>query len=299
MESEKPEWARLILEAKESVDLLVFSGASVERAFEVLGRHPRPSLRLRCIMTAPSSFMDERRLAEYGHWIGDVYEERVKRFVDHGWQVRMVKRSPSVSCAIIDQKRMYLNYGAAVNTEPAVESIQDHFERLWSEHRDFPLIYENLLASTIPEASDKIVAVSQRRWAAVIEYLAREPEKLRHLSPRDFEELVAELLVREGMEVELTRPSNDGGRDIIARADTPIGFHLYFVECKRYGPQNPVGVALVRALYGVVEMHRATSGLLVTTSHFTRGAIAFQRAVEHRLALRDYDGLRYWLSRLN
>jgi restriction system protein len=57
-----------------------------------------------------------------------------------------------------------------------------------------------------------------------------------------------------------------------------------------------VGVALVRALYGVVSSENATGGVLVTTSRFTRGDRAFQKSVQNRLWLRDYDSVVSWLN---
>ncbi len=127
--------------------------------------------------------------------------------------------------------------------------------------------------------------------------LAETPELLHAVDPRKFEEIVAELLGRKGYEVRLTPPSKDGGRDILATLRTPLGRHLWLVECKRYAPDRPVQVHLVRQLAGVVHTEDATGGILVTTSRFTRGA---RRLVEekmpHRLALRDYFDLQSWLS---
>ncbi len=48
------------------------------------------------------------------------------------------------------------------------------------------------------------------------EYLSENPEFLYDLSPRDFEELVAELFVREGYNVQLTKKTRDQGVDIYA-----------------------------------------------------------------------------------
>jgi restriction endonuclease Mrr len=51
----------------------------------------------------------------------------------------------------------------------------------------------------------------------------------------------------------------------------------------------------VRGLYGVVEMERATLGMLVTTSTFTKDAIELARTVEHRLALKDFTDVQNFL----
>lgn len=125
--------------------------------------------------------------------------------------------------------------------------------------------------------------------------LAKEPELLYELSPRLFEEVVAELLARLGYEVTLTPASRDGGKDIYVASRNELGSFLYVVECKRYAPDNPVGVGLIRQLCGVVQAEKATAGILATTSFFTRGAKEFQRQVAFQISLRDYLGIQKWL----
>src|SRR5574341_1617855 len=105
--------------------------------------------------------------------------------------------------------------------------------------------------------------------------LQRDPQRMLSLKPRQFEEFVAELFQREGFFVELTPPTRDGGRDVIAVTHSHLGTQRYLAECKRYDPKNPVGVELVRSLYGVVEAERTTYAVLATTSSFTAGAKEF------------------------
>ena len=94
----------------------------------------------------------------------------------------------------------------------------------------------------------------------------------------------------------LTPASKDGGFDIAAARNDDLGEFLYLVECKQYAENNKVGVEIVRSLYGVVEKERATAGIVVTTSYFTRGAAAFQREVSRRMTLHDYIYLQQWLG---
>jgi restriction system protein len=130
----------------------------------------------------------------------------------------------------------------------------------------------------------------------VISRLASEPELMHRLSSRQFEELVAELLSRQGYKVELTPISKDGGKDVYVAHKSGLGSALYVVECKKYSPDNPVGVGIVRALYGVVQAERLTGGIVATTSYFTRGAKNFQESVRYQMALSDYHQVREWLS---
>ncbi|MGH7130667.1 MAG: restriction endonuclease [Phycisphaerales bacterium] len=118
------------------------------------------------------------------------------------------------------------------------------------------------------------------------------------LHPRRFEELVAELLDREGFEVQLTPESRDGGKDIYAVQSNALGRFLFVVECKRYALGKPVGIEFVQRLAGVVDGMRANAGIIATTSRFTRPAIECQeRDYRTIISLRDYTHLQQWLNR--
>ena len=82
---------------------------------------------------------------------------------------------------------------------------------------------------------------------------------------------------------------------MLAKSTTCVGEHLYLVECKQYAPERPVGVEIVRSLYGVVEEKKATAGLVITTSHFTKGAMAFRDKLSHRMSLKKFQELLQWL----
>jgi RNA polymerase sigma factor (sigma-70 family) len=130
----------------------------------------------------------------------------------------------------------------------------------------------------------------------LLRIIRQNPSLMYTLPPRKFEEIVAEILDKLGYDISLTPESKDGGFDMYAAWKDGLGEFLYLVECKRYAPHNTVGVGLVRALHGVVEEKRASAGILVTTSHFTKEAHEFQRRLRHRLSLRDYVHLQEWLA---
>lgn len=130
----------------------------------------------------------------------------------------------------------------------------------------------------------------------LISWLSKEPDRMRGLPPRRFEELVAELLVRQGFEVEMTPCTSDGGLDMYAAKKNSLGRFLYLVECKRYCPSRKVGVGVVRGLYGVVQEKRANAGVIATTSFFSPAAIEYQHRIEYQMKLRDYSDLQAWLA---
>lgn len=159
------------------------------------------------------------------------------------------------------------------------------------------LLYADGSDPDLPESERLVAAVSVRDWKMELARLARVPTDLYQLPPRKFEELIAELLRRDGFDVHLTPRSRDGGRDILAFYESALGRHLYLVECKRYAPSRPVGVGLVRMLYGVIEHEGASSGIIVTTSTFTAEALRFRSKVEYRLHLKAYSDVKTWIRR--
>ncbi|MGO9117239.1 MAG: restriction endonuclease [Desulfomonilaceae bacterium] len=302
-------FASMMLGAGEGNDLLLRMGVGFVHALDSDDRFALVDqrLRLRCILTSPEvtlgpDFSEERRPLYV-----EMYEQTISKLRNFGWDVRVVDRVPTLNCLITDRKEALLASLPAADRDrqththfvadpQLVVTIQDHFDRLWEGSKTGQLVYEDLPESSIPAVASRIIVASADTWDRMISHLVQHPHDLTLMDPRKFEELVAELLSRHGMRVDLTQPSKDGGRDILAWAETAARCHLYLVECKRYGPNKPVGVALVRALYGVVNAENATGGVLVTTSRFTRGAHVFQESVQNRLWLRDYDGVFGWLK---
>lgn len=149
------------------------------------------------------------------------------------------------------------------------------------------------------ESSDIIVAARPKLIAVtndLISKLKRNPEDIYKLTSRKFEELIAEILKDRGWEVELTKETRDGGKDIIAYRETDVGRLLCLVEAKKYRQDRPVGVSLIRNLYGTLCDANATSGMMVTTSTFTQDAQTFQERHQYKLALRDYTHLVDWIN---
>lgn len=127
--------------------------------------------------------------------------------------------------------------------------------------------------------------------------VSRNPELMYAISSYEFEQLIAELLHRQGYQIEMTPRSRDGGFDMYATKSDELGTLLFLVECKRYSKDNPVGVEIVRALCGNVYAKRATAGVIVTSSTFTKGAKEFQKDMHNQLALRDYARVRSWIEK--
>jgi restriction system protein len=161
--------------------------------------------------------------------------------------------------------------------------------RVYDLHRDIALPSNELIVSATP----KIVVANEQLLAS----LKKQPESIYSLPPRKFEEVIAELLTSMGWQVELTKATRDGGKDILAYLATDIGKLLCLVEAKKYRRERKIGVELVRSLYGTLCDYQANSAMLVTTSSFTSDAHHFQRKHRYQLALRDYGDIVQWIQR--
>ena len=104
---------------------------------------------------------------------------------------------------------------------------------------------------------------------------------------------------KKGFSVKITPKTRDGGKDIfIARND--LCSFLFYVECKKYAPNRPVGIDVIQRLYGVVSAEKATGGIIATTSHFTKSAQNYVREqqLDHQITLQDYDTITNILKTL-
>ncbi|WP_397447875.1 restriction endonuclease [Polaribacter sp. R77954] len=128
-------------------------------------------------------------------------------------------------------------------------------------------------------------------------YLKKHPEKLHDLTPRRFEELVASILEDMGLDVQLTQATRDGGTDIIAEFKNAITSFLILVECKKYSPENKVGVGIIREVAGVHSFKQPSKSIIVTTSTFTKPAKDAASILKEQIDLKDYFNLKEWLNK--
>lgn len=166
--------------------------------------------------------------------------------------------------------------GASALNKPDIEYLREIYSA-----RDLFELYESV--------SELVIA------------LKAEPELLAELDPRQFEEVTAEIFRDKGFEVELTKRTRDGGKDVIAFHKDQLGIRTkYIIECKNYSDTNKVGVDIVRSLYGVKNSRSGGNvGIIVTTSTFTSVAREFvenEASTNLDLTLADKKQLLAWLN---
>lgn len=105
--------------------------------------------------------------------------------------------------------------------------------------------------------------------AAIHAHFAPTPHRFEHFAAR-----LVELLLPDSHDIDVTRPSRDGGRDAVGklrvgRADISINVD-FALEAKCYAPTNSVGVREMSRL--ISRLRHRQFGVIVTTSHVDQQA---------------------------
>lgn len=115
-------------------------------------------------------------------------------------------------------------------------------------------------------------------------------DRVREQTPDFFEQAVLDVLqaigyggLREDAAERLGR-SGDGGVDGVIREDK-LGLDLIYVQAKRWA--NTVGRPDIQQFVGALNGQRASKGVFITTSNFSREAREFADAVNPRVILVD------------
>jgi hypothetical protein len=217
------------------------------------------------------------------------------------WKQKRVGFAAPFHLAILDRRQAFITYFKGeksfatlfATTPKLVDTYALYFDSLWNA--DHVVTFPEVTAAANRTEGNALLTSAKDYWDGLIQEFSAHPERLRAVRPRLFEELVAELLSRDGLQVELTPTTRDGGRDILAYLPRKFGNLLCYVECKRYAADKPVSVQIVRQLYGVVEEKKASAGLIVTTSRFTGPARDFEERISNRMSLRDFQSLAEWV----
>ena len=127
---------------------------------------------------------------------------------------------------------------------------------------------------------------------SVYEEILQNPKYIYSLKPWEFEEFVADIFQQKGFNTEVTQKTRDGGKDIVATFEQGGVLYTTYFECKRYSPERPVGINVIRELFAVMEREQVDKCVIVTTSYFTKGAIAEAQRLNGRIKLIDFEELR-------
>lgn len=130
----------------------------------------------------------------------------------------------------------------------------------------------------------------------LVQHLARNSLDIYKVGWKAFQDLVATLLTELGYDVERRPYTHDEGVDMWALQKSSLGETLYAIDAKKQRPDRPVGPVPVRAIHGVVDMKKATVGMIVTTSRFSPAAKDLESEFRFRLSLKDFDDVCAWIA---
>jgi restriction system protein len=115
-------------------------------------------------------------------------------------------------------------------------------------------------------------------------------------SPAFFERLVVDLLVKMGYGGSRTDAgraigkTGDGGIDGVIDQDQ-LGLDRIYLQAKRYDPENAVGEPDIQKFCGSLGAKKASKGVFLTTSYFTKPAIEFAERHPYKVVLINGDEL--------
>ena len=128
-------------------------------------------------------------------------------------------------------------------------------------------------------------------------------QKVFEVSPQFFEQLVLDLLLKmgyggsNGVMAHVTPTSHDNGVDGIIPEDT-LGLDKIYIQAKRY-TDNPVGKPEIQQFVGALNEQKASKGVFVTTSTFTKGAIESVNKATSKIVLIDGKALSKYMIEYN
>jgi len=119
-------------------------------------------------------------------------------------------------------------------------------------------------------------------------------EKIKSASPKFFEQLVIDLLLKMGYggsrkdAGERLGRSGDSGIDGIIKEDK-LGLDVIYIQAKRW--ESTVGRPIVQEFVGSLAGKRAKRGILITTSQFSKEAEEYAISIETKVVLIDGETL--------
>jgi hypothetical protein len=154
----------------------------------------------------------------------------------------------------------------------------------------------NISESNIP--TEELITIKSHISSELLKHLKIHPEYLYEIRPRQFEELIAEILASYGWDVQITPPTKDGGYDILGITKDISGIRSsWIIECKKYRQDRKVGIDIARALYGSASDLRMPNAamMIATTSTFTKDVYNFAYS-KYNFSLRDYVSILEWIK---
>lgn len=191
---------------------------------------------------------------------------------------------------ITDRGREALTkYPEGINTQ-TLKQYEDFVEFVESSKPSESVVSDN---PTIDASTpDEII---ETEYAKIREELASDLlAQVKKCSPKFFEQLVVDLLVKMGYggsrkeAGQATKASGDEGIDGIIKEDR-LGLDVIYLQAKRW--ENQVSRPELQKFAGALQGQRAKKGIFITTSTFSSGAYEFVQHIDSKIILIDGEEL--------
>lgn len=183
---------------------------------------------------------------------------------------------------ITDRGRQLLATGAPIGVSDLAKFPE--YQEFKARGRGQSASTGDLDHATPAEAID--AAVLSVRSAVATELL----DRIKAAPPEFFERLVVDLLISMGYggsrrdAGQAVGKSGDGGIDGVIKEDR-LGLDAIYIQAKRW--EGTVGRPVVQQFSGSLDQHKATKGVLITTSTFSPDAREYVRSIGKRIILID------------
>lgn len=160
----------------------------------------------------------------------------------------------------------------------------------------------SLIIPDRPTTEGVLIKSHTALWVEIAQRLGEDWNLAFQLGDRQWEEMLAGALSKEGYEVTLTPRSGDHGRDVIA-VKHGFGCLRILGSMKAYAPNRLVDRAHVHEMLGVLNTEASVSkGIIATTSDFAprlEESPGIKQVLPYRLELINGAGLQQWLTSLS
>ncbi len=194
---------------------------------------------------------------------------------------------------ITERGRCLLDQNLARIDMKTLEVFPEYVE--FREKKNTPASEQVIQINAEPEQSKTPDEVLYDSYKAIRENLANDLlEKTKSLSPKFFEDLVVNLLVKMGYGGSIDDAgkaigrSGDEGIDGIIKEDR-LGLDVIYIQAKRW--ENTVSRPEIQKFAGALQGKRAKKGVFITTSDYSREAREFVSHIDNKIILIDGDDL--------
>jgi restriction system protein len=163
------------------------------------------------------------------------------------------------------------------------------------------------VVSTKEDPDEEMTPTEQleKAYHSIVDDLAADLlQKTLEQSPYFFEHLVVDLLVKMGYggsfanSAQVTQYVHDDGIDGIIYEDK-LGLDKIYIQAKRYKLDNTVGKPQIQQFSGALDEQKATKGVFITTSSYSKEAKQYVQNLNKKIVLIDGQELARYMIEYN